>query len=438
MPQGYNLTPINSDIYSAGNVLFDSRPYVAYALETKARNQAKDDAFARAFQDLGSRITPAGMDGADIDNFMKRKKEWQDYVVKNEAAYKNPALDNGQVYGEAMRRYNNVLGVIQISKDKLDALKPLQQIYADPNKRNLITEQTMMDAHRGTLPINHPDYKRFDVNSINFNPEPFSQTKANSYLDQVRQNVTGEKVYGKERIDPATKSKYSPYTIKINPNDYQIIRNYAANLSGSDASAARFFDQELNNPEDYAKNNAIYKQYFGQDKNIQTREDMATAWTLGLLDLESKGEEKSTYSPTIINASGLGDNSLINNIFDKTRQRLEGAKLNGVNMLPINSIDSDAANAILDGINSKRSEKNKITPEDVRLILGNDGSIRAVDMLSDGDVVAIFTPESLNSLVNKTQKEKQVMRSNESTINVAPTSKFKPNKKFKGIPEGGF
>lgn len=309
MAQGYNLNPIQGDLYSAGNVQFDPTPYVRYSLEVQARNRARDDAFARAFQDLGARVTPAGMDGLDIDNFMKRKKEWQDYVIKNEKAYKNPALDDGQVYGEAMRRYNNILSVQQNSLDKLERLKPLRAIYADPTKRALLTEQTIMDAQRGMLPVNHPDYKPFNPNSINYNPEPFSQASVNSYLDQVKQQVTGEKVYGNTRIDKATKERISPYTIKINEKDYPIIRNLAIQLSGSDPSAARFFDQELNNPQDYARHNEIYKRTFGKD--IETREDMATAWTLGMLDLESRGEEKSTYSPPSGGSSLLGLRELL-------------------------------------------------------------------------------------------------------------------------------
>lgn len=439
MAQGYNLNPIQGDLYSAGNVQFDPTPYVRYSLEVQARNRARDDAFARAFQDLGARVTPAGMDGLDIDNFMKRKKEWQDYVIKNEKAYKNPALDDGQVYGEAMRRYNNILSVQQNSLDKLERLKPLRAIYADPTKRALITEQTIMDAQRGMLPVNHPDYKPFDPNSIKYNPEPFSQTAANSYLDQVRQNVTGEKVYGKERIDPKTKSKYSPFTITINPKDYEIIRSYAANLSGSDPSAARFFDQELNNPQDYQKHNEIYKKYFGQKANIQSREDMATAWTLGLLDLESKGEEKSTYSPTNINVSG-GAGTNINDVGKLVTDYLTSAKYAGAKIVPVISLPSEAREAIITSVNKGRSEKQKVRPEKMNIVLADNGNFRIVNMSKNGDVVADISPTALNLMINTAQKQEQSILNSpyQNPMPTFETNAPQPKKKFKNAPPGGF
>lgn len=304
----------NPDLYSAGNVVIRNEPYMRYALEVQARNRARDDAFSRSFQELGARVTPAGMDGADIDNFMKRKKEWQDYVVRNEKAYKNPALDNGQVYGEAMRRYNNVLGVIQMSKDKLERTKPLRQIFADPKKKKLISEQTVMDAHRGMLPVNHPDYKPFDINSINFDEPPFDVKQLQSFTNGAKNIIAPSlknKIYGKPTVDAATNSKITPYQIKLSDSDYNNLRGYAATWSGVNPQFANYLDEELGaRDQDYHLLNNVYKDHFGKDANIQSREDLATALLLSNIGAELKGEEKSAYTNT------LGNQIYMNNLRD--------------------------------------------------------------------------------------------------------------------------
>jgi hypothetical protein len=294
----------NPDLYSAGNVVIRNEPYMRYALEVQARNRARDDAFARSFQELGARVTPAGMDGLDIDNFMKRKKEWQDYVVRNEEAYKNPAIDNGQVYGEAMRRYNNVLGVIQGSKDKLERIKPLRQIFQDPKKRALISQRTMNAYERSTLPINHPNYEPFDMSNLDYDEAPFDEKQLKTFAGGVKNIIAPSlknKVYGKTTIDAAKNQKITDFEIKLSDSDYDNIRGYANVMLSANPQLENFLKNEINNPNDLAVLNAVYKNHFGQDANIENLGDAATALALSNVSSDLKGQEKSAYTNSLGN-----------------------------------------------------------------------------------------------------------------------------------------
>jgi hypothetical protein len=295
---------IPSSVYSGGNVRFDSTPFTKYYLETQARNQAKDEAFIKSFQNMAASVTPAGMDSKDVPAFMKMKQDWINDIIQNKKKYENPSLDNGEAYGRAMTKYNQMLTHAEASKDKLKRIAPLQSIFSNPEKRKVMTEQFMNDYHSGTLPVDNPNYRPFDMASVDFNPKPFEQKDLLALDNNIKSLIAPSlknKIYGEARIDKATNSKYTPYTVQLKDSDYKNIRANAALLSGTNPSFATLLDNELNNPDDYDTLNQVYKSHFGKDANISNREDMATALFLSRVSPDLSGEEKSNYTDVLGN-----------------------------------------------------------------------------------------------------------------------------------------
>ena len=62
--------------WSAGAVVFDQRPFLAFYERQAARQQAKEDALDNYFRDLGKNVTSAGMRSQDVPVLLQKNKEW--------------------------------------------------------------------------------------------------------------------------------------------------------------------------------------------------------------------------------------------------------------------------------------------------------------------------------------------------------------------------
>lgn len=274
-------------VYNGGAVQLNSQPYVNAYQQTVLRKQAQDDALFKYFGDFGKNLTPAGMHSNDVDALMQKKNQWQQFVMQNKDAYLHPSKDNGKAYTHAMALYNDALSTTQLSKDKVKSLASVGSIYKDPNKRGLLTDQTMHDIEAGELPVTDPNYRPIDLTHINYNPKPWDIKDQTALLGQVSRfkGTEGQPLITRDR---ANNQQIIHYPNEFGKNELLGMHNMGASLYGStpgfknivDNLAKAGADPTDPNHSQFVQLNDLYKQHYGQD--IQTPEDVAGAYVLSL------------------------------------------------------------------------------------------------------------------------------------------------------------
>lgn len=266
-------------LYTGGAVSLNAAPYVNYYLQTQAHKQAQEDAMYRYFGELQKGLTPAGMDSQDIPGLMQKKQEWQQHMLQNRDKISRPTLDKGAAYSEAMGRYNDMLGYIEESKNKMKKMASLAPIMHNPQKHDLLTDQTWDDIRRGSLPLNHPDYKPFDPNSIDYNPAPFGAKEVNT----LRQNVSLIKPTetGVTRRNLGNRMQEVTHHYGFTPDQLYAMQNQAASQYATNPSFKGFIDKiDDANGDAYHSMNDLFKNHYGRD--IADKGDFATAYYLSL------------------------------------------------------------------------------------------------------------------------------------------------------------
>lgn len=283
---------IPSGIFNEGAVVFDSQPYVNMYNQYQLRKQAKDEALDKYFQDFGKNITPAGMRNQDIPILTAKTNEWRDFYSQNKKEISNPRLDGGKAYSEYMSRYQDQLQTIEQSKNAAGRRKQMSQVMADPKKRDLVSEETIQSMDHDNLPLNHPQYKPFDVAEFDYRPEPFDAKMREGVYRAMTSGLTPSKVAGMPQQLPNFQIK-TPYTQQFSPDDVKAIGNRAMAFADSDKSIKYYADKELlpsvlKDPEKFNELNNVYKRYYGKD--AETGQELFAAQSI--LDLNRKSVEE--------------------------------------------------------------------------------------------------------------------------------------------------
>lgn len=301
MPVRLNVSPSTFE----GNVVFNPQAYVGQYLQNRARQRARSEALDKVIYDMGSKLTPAGMYSDDVPDFMQKKNAWIDYVNQNEKAYKNPSLDGGKTYTEAMRLYNDALNTIELSKGRVKGMEMVAQIRSNPERQGLLSEDTenmMLDVAR---PFN-AGYKPFDPNRIKFDDKPFDDKQMktfNSIIQDRVKNSLKNKIYGTPIVDQTTKQSVIPYTIELTDEDKDNIRSTAGGLTLTNPAFDKYLDKIMGNSEVLAGYERVYKNHYGEDAKIETNLDLATAVALSNISPTLHGQDK--YSDVLGNFEAM-------------------------------------------------------------------------------------------------------------------------------------
>lgn len=266
-------------LYTGGAVTLNPAPYVNYYLQTRAHQQAQEDAMYKYFGELQKGLTPAGMDSKDIPGLMERKNQWQQFMLQNKDRIGRPGLDRGAAYSESMGRYNDMLGYIDRSKNKMKNVSSIRPILNNPEKHNMLTDQTWNALHRGTLAIDDPDYEDFDPNSVDFNPAPFGSKDINA----LRQNLSLIKPTetGVTRKNIGNRMQEVTHHYSFSPDQLYALQNQAGAQYSTSPSFKGFIDKlDDANGENYHNMNDLFKSHYGHD--ITNKTDFATAYLLSL------------------------------------------------------------------------------------------------------------------------------------------------------------
>jgi hypothetical protein len=283
---------IPSGLYSEGAVVFDTQPFANLYNQFIARKQAKDEALDNYFRDFGKNITPAGMRNQDIPVLTSKNNEWRQFYQQNKNAIMNPRLDGGKAYSEYMSRYQDQLQTIQQSKNAADITKEIGRVRADPKKAELISEDTFNLMALHDKPLNDPEHKTFDLNSLTFKPPAFDAKMREGVYKALTSGMTPSKIAGTPQSIGNFQLKI-PYTQEFSEQDLQAIGNRAKAFADSDRSIKNYAEKELlpsviNDPIKFEELNKVYKQVYGKD--AVSGQDLFAAQSI--LDLNRKSVEE--------------------------------------------------------------------------------------------------------------------------------------------------
>jgi hypothetical protein len=298
-------------MYTGGAVRFDSTPYTNFAINFEQRRKAKDEALDNYYQNLAKGINPAGVRTVDIDGFMKRTGELQNFWQQNRDAVKNPRLDGGKAQSELMSRYQDAISYIQRSKNEEAAKKPLLPVLADPEKRKLVPNSVIRKLQIHDMPLDADGRQSMSISELDFDPKPLDQTKYFKSFSDIKPQKQGVNI----TTDGKTMSKIVTTRLAFDDVAKDAIYGRASGLYNSDASFEKFVNDNWQDEGSFNELNEIFKKNFGE--NIENQEDWAAAYTIR--GLQSEGQDMQVTGDSFGQAKAM---AAINDGYIRGRMKL--------------------------------------------------------------------------------------------------------------------
>lgn len=256
--------------WSAGAVVLDQRPFLAFYERQMAREQAKQDALENYFKDLGKNVTSVGMRSQDVPGLLQMNKAWQDHYIQNKSAILNPKLDNGKAYNEYMSGYQNQIALTSASKDaykkkeelgKLKFNKDFSYVFDDPD----ILKKIELDD----LPIGDPRRQALDITTEMLPPKPIGIKEKEAFSKYAIGELKPDEIRGRP-INIGNFQTQTPITYQYSDQNKKTIGQRAADVYDTDrnwrADAVKMFKEQVSrDPVLHDQLNIIHKRYFGTD-----------------------------------------------------------------------------------------------------------------------------------------------------------------------------
>lgn len=270
--------------WSAGAVVFDTRPFQAFYERQMAHQQARQDALDNYFRDLGKNVTSAGMRSQDIPGLLSRQQQWQQFYQQNKSAILNPKLDGGQAYSNYMRGYQDQLAHINESKErqktteelgKLRFNKDSSYVFDDPNVENDI------EAHN--LPIDDPRSKKLDMASMAIPPRPIDVKDREAYQKYLTGGLKPDAIAGMP-INVGNYKIQTPITHSFSDKNLKVIGDRAMDMYDTDRrwriDANNIMKDIMHDPARHQQLNSLYNRIYGKDietpREARAAQDMAS------------------------------------------------------------------------------------------------------------------------------------------------------------------
>lgn len=280
-----------SGIYNGGAAVFNSAPHTQLLINLMARQNAKNDALDEYYRKLPSTITTTGMNNNDIPAFNKSLSDWQQDYVKNKAAILNPRLDGGKAQIQNQQLFRQTQSIPQESISEQKKIQPLNNMMADPDKRDRMTDGIFNDIHTHNLPlyvpdkdgnlIRNPERKSIDMTKLDFEGKPFDLAKHDTNFAHIPQTENTPTITN----DPLHPDSQIVSTVKGYGKDAQKAIGLTSEfLYRNDSTFKSVIDDEIKkssaDPNYYNQLNSIYKNTFGSDLDIKHPEEFAAAWDI--------------------------------------------------------------------------------------------------------------------------------------------------------------
>jgi len=281
----------NPNLYTAGNVVFDSRPATMFYLQSMAHKRAKEEAMDNYFRDLGKNLTPKGMSPDDVPEFISKSNAYKQFAIENRDALRNPSRDNGQALMQANSLYNDALEHSARSIGKVQNISKIPNL--NPDERERLMEHGWNAMQQATLPVSDPNYRPFSPSDINYNPAQYTGKDEADFISNITKNRIPyeEKTFGE--TNPKTFLRKETTRKVYTPEAFKGIAEDAAKEYNSNASFKQEFDKLFNGSfnektgqiEISPEYNEAFKQVYGKD--IHHPQELAAGYFLNKIQKES-------------------------------------------------------------------------------------------------------------------------------------------------------
>lgn len=347
--------------WSAGAVVFDNRPWLAFFERQSVRQQAKEDALDNYFRDLGKNVTSAGMRSQDVPVLLQKTKDWQNFYSQNKQAILNPKMDNGRAYTEYDNRYRDQLALMNESKSEAKKDQELGKLRFNAEAKHIFDDPDFIkEKELDNLPIGDPRRKRFDLMTAALPPKPIETKDLEALNNYLTGGVLHDKVPGKTENIGGFKTRTPIYT-QYNTEQQLAIGGHAMDIYDTDKrwrmEAVKQFKELQGDPVRYAQLNNVYKSLYGNDID-SPRE----AWVAkGIFDNNMKATEYTEGKDEI----GLWN----------YKQKIQQANAKELIKYKkdIDPNDTDLNNTWVESYLSKSIGEAKADPNKYRVIYGGQG-----------------------------------------------------------------
>lgn len=292
-----------SNPYGGGAVVFDSTPYVDYYLKEQQKEDAKNEALDRYYQEEMSKVSPAGMRSEDLPVFNQKFNELKSLWVKDKEAIKNPSkygFDKAQQYNQLKA---DLMSLPIESKEEKEKEATVLRLLADPAKRELVDIPTLSEAmSMQKMPIRTEGRKSVDLANLPFLAKEMTPQEKATYVKSVL-GLAGKDVdFGKPTKLGGYQEKVT-YTTQYSDENLKKLGDIARKDALTNKNLARTakLDFERITPEMKLELDALHKQLYGRP--IQGAEDLAAASIIQSGRLAKEEESKSQRDEAAIQAA---------------------------------------------------------------------------------------------------------------------------------------
>jgi hypothetical protein len=237
------------DIYSGGNVVFDSTPSTNLYAQLMAKKQAKDEAIDEYYKKLPNTLNGAGMRDNDREGFDEGLAKAQQYWMQNRDKIRKGNTPEAFNYEQIFRE----LGTgVQNSKNAAKTDLELGKMRFNKENGYIFEDPDFMETQRQhTLPVWDKSHKAIDLGTVTLPTAPFDQEQQDKLWASVTKGVTpGKKYdYGKQYKNPQTGQVIVPFAKTFDPEQVEKIADQASGLIKDNKSAKAYYTKMLNNPE---------------------------------------------------------------------------------------------------------------------------------------------------------------------------------------------
>lgn len=301
--------PASSNPYASGAVVFDSTPYVEYYIREQQKEQAKDEALDKYYQEEMSKISPAGMRADDLPIFNQKFNELKKVWIENKDAIKNPTK-----YGfEKAQQFNqlkaDLMSIPVESKQEKEVEAAVLKVLADPTKRKLVDIPKLSEQMRmQKMPIRTEGRKSVDLANLPFLVEEYTPQERLTYFKNLLSTSGKKGEYGTP-IKTGRFTQITPYTEEYSTETLKKIGDAARAdaLRDGKLEATAKSDFEKSPPEIKLQLDELHRKYY--NRPIQGAEDLlaAAAIQFGLLSKE-QSQKKETNEEAKFDAAEAGRN----------------------------------------------------------------------------------------------------------------------------------
>lgn len=298
--------------YSGGAVILDSTPYTQYYLNQQAKQQAKEEALDKYYQDQVASISSKGLRDVDMNYFGQKYKELQNLYMQNKDAIKNPTKYGFEKAQEYNQRRQELMNLPSISKQAQDEKAQALKVSMNPANREILDMKTLDDSFKlHDLPINDPRRKSVDLANMPFLAKQLNPSEYNTYIKGVLSNVGTTGTFGKSQ-KVGNYMVETPYTEEYSKENLLKAGERTKIDAVSNPSLRRTARTMFDNAPDAEKEELakIHQDYFG--KPLLNGEDILAAQVIQSGLAAKKVEQKRT--------SDFGSRQALSNAYISGRQ----------------------------------------------------------------------------------------------------------------------